>query len=1134
MPKKFDFISPGIQLTEVDQSILPAEVDADGPIIIGRFRKGPGMKPVKVKSLDDFVQVFGAPVPGGSSLQGDVWRDGANLSAPTYAAYAAQAWLASETSPVTVVRLMGDQDPNPGSNAGRAGWMLNTALPTVERTTNSTAYGLFVVDGSKAGKVDTTHGGNSKIVLSEGGGFAPDDLGNGSTTLRFIRAAKGIGVGAIATLGGGLLLEIAFDESVDFQTVTDAGATGTGGANKITAGCKNSGGSITEAMAQVERALELAVSLGYISEISVDNNGATLDIHNLSTTSSDVLCIAADQSPNAFKGAGVKSDGTGPVSAVNLATGPTTSAAAFALTTGTGEGTLAAVFYCDSGYLTLEGNKAGTTTPTVMSASTLIKSTATNEFKLNIFKTTDVDHGTPSETITFNFDQNSNKYIRNRFNTTPYKVNSSVLKNASDAKSYWLGETFDRSLKDVVTSTGAGNQFGILLPLQKSDEATAVGNWGYNKAAAAYAKTGYFIDYNKSNYANYNAQDQQKLFRLCSLHEGAQIQKDIMITIEDLKTPVNPIAYNYGTFTLKVISVNGTVLESYSNLTFDPNSPNYISRRIGDMYMNWDNTNRKYKTLGEFQNQSDYIRVELYDKRLDMKGMLPVGFLGPGRPRGFALLDGDTEIKTFDLSDDFAGAFAKGGRSVPTAPTNAVDLGTGVHSIKLKFPSIPLRQSGSDGFSANPYRVHFGIRPKIAKNSTVHDYGYCDYVKALPTNYASSQFSPSGDFEYSFVFSLDDIRINDGNVVTWESGSHTAGESFTAVSGTIQPLFDLGVKQFVAPLFGGFDGLDVTHIEPFANDQIGDTLAEKTNYRQYTINKAIDSVSDSELVPANLLIAPGFKKSLVTNRLINLAQTRKDLLAIVDLEGDYTSAYESTNSEETRLGTVDSAVSNLKNLSIDSSYAATYYPAVQIQDNINSGERVWVPSSVAGFGALAQSERDSELWFAPAGFNRGGLGNLGGPSGPPVIQARQRLDSRDRDKLYEVGINPIATFPNEGVVIFGQKTLQQTPSALDRINVRRLMIFIKAEIGKVARNLLFEPGVQATFNRFKSQAEPILASIQNRFGLTDYRIVLDETTTTPDLIDRNIMYAKVFLKPARAIEFIAIDFVITNSGAEFV
>tara|TARA_R100000406_G_scaffold24966_1_gene15992 strand:+ start:111 stop:3338 length:3228 start_codon:yes stop_codon:yes gene_type:complete len=1075
MPKKFDFISPGIQLTEVDQSILPAEVDADGPIVIGRFRKGPGMKPVKVKSLEDFVQVFGTPVPGGSSLQGDVWRDGANLSAPTYAAYAAQAWLASETSPVTVVRLMGDQHPNPGSNAGRAGWMLNTSIPTTERTTNSTAYGLFVIDESKVAKGNT---GTITLASSGTNNYDAITFTIGSTVFEFVNTKVNSATADPAHIA------ITYDSDV-VTTLNDLAILAA-----AVVGQKITDGTL---------------------DINVDQDGAILTITNRDTSS---LALAKSSADITISGASIAAAGQAP----------------------TGNGTLAAVFYCDSGYLVLEGQKAGTSA-TVVSASCLIKSTATNEFKLNIYKTTDID-ATPSstvvESITFNFDQNSNKYIRNRFNTTPYKVNSSVLKNASDAKSYWLGETFDRSLKDTVTSTGAGNQLGILLPLHVSNEGTAVGNWGYNKAAAAYSKTGYFIDYNKSSYSAFKAQEQQKLFRLCSLHEGAQIQKEIMITIEDLKTPVNPLAYNYGSFTLKVISVDGTVLESYTNLTFDPNSPNYVSRRIGDMYMLWNEKDRKYKSYGEFENQSDYIRVELHDKRLDMKGMLPVGFLGPGRPRGFELLAGATQPQKFDGSGDFAGAFVSGTVPQGSNAGNMADLGTGINVASFKFPSLPLRQSGSDGFSANPYRVHFGIRPKIAQNSTVHDYGYCDYVKALPTNYASSQFSPSGDFEYSFVFSLDDIRVNEGNVVTWESGSHTAGESFTAVSGTIQPLFDLGVKQFVAPLFGGFDGLDVTQIEPFANDQIGDTLAEQTNYRQYTINKAIDSVSDSELVPANLLIAPGLKKSLVTNRLINLAETRKDMLAIVDLEGDYTSVYESTNSEENRLGTVDSAVSNLKNLSIDSSYAATYYPAVQIQDNINSGERVWVPSSVAGFGALAQSERNSELWFAPAGFNRGGLGNLGGPSGPPVIQARQRLDSRDRDKLYEVGINPIATFPNEGVVIFGQKTLQQTPSALDRINVRRLMIFIKAEIGKVARNLLFEPGVQATFNRFKSQAEPILASIQNRFGLTDFRVVLDETTTTPDLIDRNIMYAKIFLKPARAIEFIAVDFVITNSGAEFV
>ena len=1111
MPKKLDFISPGIQLTEVDQSILPAEVDADGPIVIGRFRKGPGMKPVKVKSLDDFVQVFGTPVPGGSSLQGDVWRDGANLSAPTYAAYAAQAWLASETSPVTVVRLMGDQHPNASSNAGRAGWMLNTSLPTTNKTTNSTAYGLFIVDEADVAKA------NNKELIYNAAITGSAQLDGGSLTI-----AEGA--------SGNKLIKINISDDGTAGTTTITNQSGL--PIEITAFIPDQ--TKAEAMLTIANAMELGRSTmisatGADPEFIVDydstgdSNNGSITLTNLDV--SNVLRIDASH-VLLFKLAGV-------AIAAGDDNGQSINSATRALGDG---GTLAAVLYADSGYLTLEGDKAGTSN-NVLSASCLVKSTATNEFKLNIWNSSTTS--TPTETITFNFDQNSNKYIRNRLNTTPYKVNSSVLKNASDAKSYWLGETFDRSLKDTVTSTGAGSQLAILMPLQKSDEATAIGNWGYNKAAAAYAKTGYFIDYNKSNYANYKAQDQQKLFRLCSLHEGVQIQKEIMIAIEDLKTPVNPIAYNYGSFTLKVISVNGDVLESYTNLTFDPNSPNYVSRRIGDMHMLWNEKDRKYKSYGEFQNQSDYIRVELHDKRLDMKGMLPVGFLGPGRPRGFTLVAGEIQAKSFDGSSDFSGVFVKSGTSVVSGSlsidgTSFAQLGTDLSAVKFKFPALPLRQSGSDGFSANPYRVHFGIRPKIAKNSTVHDYGYCDYVKALPTNYASSQFSPSGDFEYSFVFSLDDIRVNDGNVVTWESGSHTAGESFTAVSGTIQPLFDLGVKQFVAPLFGGFDGLDVTQIEPFANDQIGDTLAEQTNYRQYTINKAIDSVSDSELVPANLLIAPGFKKSLVTNRLINLAQTRKDMLAIIDLEGDYESAYESTKSEENRLGAVDSAVSSLKNLSIDSSYAATYYPAVQIQDNINSGERVWVPSSVAGFGALAQSERNSELWFAPAGFNRGGLGNLGGPSGPPVIQARQRLDSRDRDKLYEVGINPIATFPNEGVVIFGQKTLQQTPSALDRINVRRLMIFIKAEIGKVARNLLFEPGVQATFNRFKSQAEPILASIQNRFGLTDFRVVLDETTTTPDLIDRNIMYAKIFLKPARAIEFIAVDFVITNSGAEFV
>jgi phage tail sheath protein FI len=190
-----------------------------------------------------------------------------------------------------------------------------------------------------------------------------------------------------------------------------------------------------------------------------------------------------------------------------------------------------------------------------------------------------------------------------------------------------------------------------------------------------------------------------------------------------------------------------------------------------------------------------------------------------------------------------------------------------------------------------------------------------------------------------------------------------------------------------------------------------------------------------------------------------------------------------------------------------------------------------VPPSVIALGTFASSEATSELWFAPAGFTRGGLS--GGAAGLPVISLTERLTQANRDDLYENNINPIAKFPAEGIVIFGQKTLQQTSSALDRINVRRLMIYVKKEISRIAATILFDQNNKTTWARFTGQVEPFLGDIRARYGLTDFKVVLDETTTTDDLIDRNVMYAKIFLKPARAIEYIAIDFVITRTGASF-
>jgi phage tail sheath protein FI len=307
---------------------------------------------------------------------------------------------------------------------------------------------------------------------------------------------------------------------------------------------------------------------------------------------------------------------------------------------------------------------------------------------------------------------------------------------------------------------------------------------------------------------------------------------------------------------------------------------------------------------------------------------------------------------------------------------------------------------------------------------------------------------------------------------------------------------------------------------------------ELNNSVYYTYKRAIDTVADPETIVTDIVTIPGLTESTLTNHLIATCEARADALAIIDLPNVYTPEAEGTaESRTTRyIGTATDAAMTLKDRGLNSSYGATYYPWVQVRDTI-ANRVLFVPPSVVALGAMSYGQSSQELWFAPAGFTRGGLSE--GRGGIPVLGVTEKLSSKDRDTLYEANINPIAQFPAEGIVIFGQKTLQVTPSALDRINVRRMMIFVKREISKIASRLLFDQNVDVTWSRFKGQVNPFLGTVKSRLGLTDYRVILDSTTTTPDLVDRNIMYAKIFLKPARAIEFIAIDFTITDSGASF-
>ena len=242
--------------------------------------------------------------------------------------------------------------------------------------------------------------------------------------------------------------------------------------------------------------------------------------------------------------------------------------------------------------------------------------------------------------------------------------------------------------------------------------------------------------------------------------------------------------------------------------------------------------------------------------------------------------------------------------------------------------------------------------------------------------------------------------------------------------------------------------------------------------------------------------------------LITNTEDRGDAIAVVDLV-----LYAKT---------VTNAISSAATQ--DSSYAASYWPWCQTTDP-NTGQLVWVPASTMIPGVYAYTDKVSEPWFAPAGINRGGLGT--------VRQVEKKLTQSDKDNLYTGKVNPLATLPGRGVVVFGQKTLQTKPSALDRVNVRRLLISLKSYISQVADNLVFEQNTAATRNQFLSQVNPYLESVQQRQGLYAFKVVMDDTNNTPDVIDRNQLVGAIYLQPTKTAEFIYLNFNILPTGATF-
>ena len=292
---------------------------------------------------------------------------------------------------------------------------------------------------------------------------------------------------------------------------------------------------------------------------------------------------------------------------------------------------------------------------------------------------------------------------------------------------------------------------------------------------------------------------------------------------------------------------------------------------------------------------------------------------------------------------------------------------------------------------------------------------------------------------------------------------------------------------------------------------INNTNQQGLDGSDYT--KAINLLANRDEYRYNLITAPGLiLDNASTGAGWTLIQSncenRGDAIFVGDLSN--------YNSSITQVGSTAA--------SVDSSYVATYWPWLMISDP-DSRQLVWVPASAMIPGVYAYNDRAGEPWFAPAGINRGGLGS--------VRQAERKLTNANRDTLYQAKVNPIATFPGTGIVVFGQKTLQTKASALDRVNVRRLLITLKNYISQIADTLVFEQNTAATRNTFLSQVNPYLESVQQRQGLYAFKVVMDDSNNTPDVIDRNELIGAVYLQPTKTAEFIYLDFNILPTGATF-
>jgi hypothetical protein len=448
---------------------------------------------------------------------------------------------------------------------------------------------------------------------------------------------------------------------------------------------------------------------------------------------------------------------------------------------------------------------------------------------------------------------------------------------------------------------------------------------------------------------------------------------------------------------------------------------------------------------------------------------------------------GDQMNNTSSIS---GGALANGSAVNVRWEVTNVNTGSGVFTLAVR--------RGDDN-TTNPNYIE--TWPNLSLDPALPNFISRVIGDVKPVYTVDSDGNPYIDYRGSFANASEYIRIASVINPQVDSIDNNGNYKATQYSGSLPTL---GSGSYGGSFAGGFAA---TNRQQLMNENI--TAANMEGYNVDDYDTALALLTNKDEYQFNVLLAPAVGlDSAAAPTVISVAEGRGDAFAPIN-----TGVYGTT---------ITAATANAAGQS--SNYSACYYPWIQLF-NSNLGKNVWAPATTVMGGVLAFNDQVGAEWFAPAGLNRGGV--------PSVLRAERKLSQSDRDTLYDANVNPLATFPGEGVVVFGQKTLQRRQTSLDRVNVRRLLIALKGFIGQVGNNLVFEQNTNATRNRFLAQVNPYLESVVQRQGLFAYKVVMDDTNNTPDVIDRNQLVGQIYIQPTKTAEFIILNFNVLPTGATF-